>query len=85
MPSDSIAEKGVHFVEIAGNDRILVTLIAPEARHDSQNRGALLVEWPILTRPSMKRVAMTLEVARLDQVLPSFGAEQVAIDHVYDF
>ncbi len=81
----SLAEKGVHFVEIAGNDRILVTLIAPEAWHDSQNRGALLVEWPILTRPAMKRVAMTLDVARLDEVLPSFGAEQVAIDHVYDF
>jgi hypothetical protein len=81
----SLANKGVHFVEIAGNDRILVTLIVPDAWQDAQNRGEVLVEWPILTHPETKRVAMTLDVTRLDQILPSFAAEQVRIDHVYDF
>lgn len=81
----ALASSGVHFVEIAGNDRILVTLVAPSDWSDTRERGDVLLEWPILTRPESKRIALTVAVARLDEVLPSFAAEHVAIDHIYDF
>jgi FAD/FMN-containing dehydrogenase len=81
-----LADQGVRFVEIAGNDAILVQLVAPAAWHDATARGERLVEWPILTDRSRKRVAMTVAVPRLHEVLPSLAAEPgVTIDHIYDF
>jgi len=81
----SLASHDVHLVEIAGNTRILLTVIAPAEWTDAKSRGELLVEWPILTEREKKRVALIVDVARLHEVLPSFAAEQVAIDHLYDF
>lgn len=81
-----LAGEGVRFVEIAGNDAILVQIIAPSSWHDVAGRGSRLVEWPILTDRSKKRVAMTVSVPRLHEVLPALAAEPgVTIDHIYDF
>lgn len=81
-----LADQGVRFVEIAGNDAILVQIIVPAAWHDGAARGERLVEWPILTDRSQKRVAVTVAVPRLHEVLPSLAAEPgVTIDHIYDF
>jgi hypothetical protein len=82
----TLAKQGVRFVEIAGNDALLVQIMAPATWHDTAKRGDLLVEWPILTDPTRKRVAMTVAVPRLHEVLPSLAAEPgVTIDHLYDF
>jgi len=81
-----LADQGVRFVEIAGNDALLVTLVTPAAWHDRDDRGTTLVEWPILTDRAKKRVALTVAVPRLHEVLPSLAAEPgVTIDHLYDF
>lgn len=81
-----LASAGVRFVEIAGNDAILATLIAPAAWQDAGGRGEVLTEWPILTDRARKRVALTVAVPRLHEVLPSLAAEPgVTIDHLYDF
>ena len=79
----TLAAEGVRFVEIAGNDALLVQVIAPAAWHDTAGRGAVLVEWPILTDRTRKRVAMTVAITRLHEVLPSLAAEAgVTIDHL---
>ena len=44
-----------------------------------------LVEWDILTRPGQKRVAISVAVDRLNEVIPSLEAERVKIDHIYDY
>jgi hypothetical protein len=81
-----LAAAGVRFVEIAGNDAILATVIAPAAWRADVRFGAVLLEWPILTEPANKRVALTVPVARLHEVLPGLAAEPgVALDHLYDF
>jgi hypothetical protein len=82
----TLADQGVRFVEIAGNTRLLVTIIAPAAWRDTAGRGQPLVEWPILTDRTRKQVALTVDVARLHEVLPSLSREpDVTIDHLYDF
>jgi len=81
----SLAHQGVRFVRVAGNERILMTVIAPANWVDTRYRGMALLEWPILTEPGRKRVAMTVDVGRLDRVIPSLAAEGVRIDHLYDF
>lgn len=80
-----LANKGVRFVEIAGNTKILMTVIAPLEWQDTQGRGDRLLEWRILTQPDKKRVALTVDVSRLHEVIPSLEREQVTIDHLYDF
>ncbi len=81
-----LADQGVRFVEIAGNDALLVTLVTPAAWRDEAGRGTMLVEWPILTDRARKRVALTIAVPRLHEVLPSLAAEPgVTLDHLYDF
>jgi len=81
-----LADQGVRFVEIAGNDAILVQVVVPAAWHDGAARGTRLVEWPILTDRTKKRVTLTVAVPRLHEVLPSLAAEPgVTIDHIYDF
>jgi hypothetical protein len=42
-------------------------------------------EWPILTDPSRQRVALSVDVERLHQVVPSLEASCAAIDHLYDY
>lgn len=82
----ALAAAGVRFVEIAGNDALLVTIVAPAAWRDAEHRGAELVEWPLLTDRARKRVALTVAVPQLHAVLPSLAAEPgVTIDHLYDF
>jgi FAD/FMN-containing dehydrogenase len=80
-----LARQGVRFVEIAGNRRILTTVIAPSDWKDTRGRGDRLVEWDILTQPGHKRVAFSVAVDRLHEVIPSLEAERVKIDHIYDY
>ncbi len=82
----ALADQGVRFVEIAGNDTLLITIIAPAEWQDRAGRGDKLVEWPILTDRTQKRVAMTIAIPRLHEILPSLAAESaITIDHLYDF
>jgi len=80
-----LAREGVRFIEIAGNRRILMTVIAPRDWKDTQARGERLVEWDLLTRPGEKRVAISVAVDRLHEVIPGLEAEHVKIDHLYDY
>src|SRR5207244_12634271 len=66
----SLARQGVRFVEIAGNRRILMTVIAPRDWKDTRARGERLVEWDLLTRPGQERVAISVAVDRLHEVIP---------------
>lgn len=81
----SLARQGVRFVRIAGNEDIPLTVMTPTAWVDTRYRGRVIVEWPILTAPGKKRVAMTVSVERLDTVIPDLEADGVRIDQVSGF
>jgi len=79
----SLVERGVEFVEIAGNQRLLLTVIAPSEWVAADRWAGRVHEWPILTDPGHKRVALEVPVRRLDEVLPKLA--DVQIDHLYDY
>ena len=62
-----------------------MTVIAPQDWKDTRGRGERLLEWDILTRPGQKRVAISVAVDRLHEVIPGLEAERVKIDHIYDY
>jgi FAD/FMN-containing dehydrogenase len=81
----ALAAKNIRFVEIAGNGRILVTVVAPASWDGGPLYGDVVDEWPLLTDATRKRVALTVPVAELTAALRGLPAEKAEIDHVYDY
>ncbi|MEZ4281965.1 MAG: FAD-binding oxidoreductase [Myxococcota bacterium] len=87
----AIVRGGGRIVEVAGNDRILITLLAPSEWHDEGHRGELVGEWPLPTDPSRKRVALFVDIGSLHETLPDLerqgagSGEAVVVEHLYDF
>ena len=80
-----LAEQGVLFKEIAGNDEILMTILVPADWQDDLKVGTILFEKPVLTDPDRKRVALVVPVPSLHQVMIEMANRDLAIEHVYDY
>jgi hypothetical protein len=80
----ALARTGVEIVQIAGGTTIVVQVMAADDWEDGHLYGDVLVEWPILTRPGSKRVALEIPVRRLHEVIPALP-EGVVLEHVYDY
>jgi len=82
-----LAKRDVHFVRIAGNDEILLTVVAP---HDWKsdlpgNESHLLFTEKFLTQPNVKRIALECPVSSLHIVLNDLAKRGVKIEHIYDY
>jgi hypothetical protein len=76
---------GARFRDIAGNDEILVTGIAPLGFDEKLPEGRLLFHRPILTMPGFERVAVSAPVGSLHTVLRDLRDRDVRIEHLYDY
>lgn len=45
----------------------------------------VMLEHPILTRPSERRLELKIPVANLTESLNEFSRQKVQVEHVYDF
>lgn len=81
----ALAAQDVRFVEIAGNKKILLTVVAPADWDGAGLWGDVVDAWPLLTRPGFQRVAVAVPVAELSDALRGLPAERAEIDHVYDY
>jgi hypothetical protein len=77
-------ERGDRFIEIAGNKTILMTVVAPRTWR-YRDGGHVMAEWPILTMPDKKRVAISLPVEMIHNVIPLLKGEGVFLDHIFDY
>lgn len=85
-----LAQRGVRFVEIAGNSQITVSVLAteswqPETLKAGGSDAQRLYSMPLLTHPGTQRVMLGCKVSSLDQLLNSLPASGVAVEHVYDY
>ncbi len=83
MPS--LSRKGVRFLDIAGNDEIFLTAIAPKSWKNELQDGRLLFSMKILTRPGLIRLAIIAPVKSLHRLLPILEKANVQIEHLYDY
>jgi hypothetical protein len=81
----ALARQGVEFNEIAGNDEILVTVIAPAAWKYDLADGRLLFTMELLTGPELKRVAIQAPVKSLGKLLREIEARQLRVEHLFDY
>ncbi|HYN06862.1 MAG TPA: hypothetical protein VES67_05695 [Vicinamibacterales bacterium] len=77
--------QGVRFVNIAGNDEILVTAIGPAGRATDVSPARLASRMPLPTDRSRERLALRVPVASLHEVITRLLAAGVAIEHLYDY
>ena len=78
-----LAQQGVQIKEIAGNrSTILLSVIGPVGFNPP---GDTLFRQPILTRPGRERVAFTIPVPQLSNVLRILAAPGVQLEHIYDY
>jgi hypothetical protein len=76
----------VRITEIAGNDEILLTGVAPAGWSSGEGPGRVLYSLPLAADASRKRVAMRVPVRDLLPVLAKLDREnELAVDHIYDY
>ncbi|WNM64239.1 hypothetical protein PQG83_19330 [Candidatus Nitrospira neomarina] len=81
----TLIDHDVRLIEVAGNEQILITIIAPHDWQDRHHIGRKVCEWPILTQPDRKRVALFVPIKQLHETLPTLEQAAVQLDHLYDF
>jgi hypothetical protein len=82
-----LAARDVRFEQIAGNDEIMLTVVAPKNwNYDlPASDGSLLFTESFLTQPDVKRISLECPVRSLDSVLNSFSTRSIKIEHIYDY
>ncbi|MEO6081114.1 MAG: FAD-binding oxidoreductase [Steroidobacteraceae bacterium] len=80
-----LAAQGVRFVEISGNDEILLTAVVPAGWRYDLPQGKVAFSRAILTDPQKKRVGILTPVPALHEVLRALRAQGLAAEHVYDY
>jgi hypothetical protein len=82
-----LAAHDVQFVQIAGNNEIMITVVVPKNwTYDlPRDEGDLLFTENILTQSGVKRIALELRTILLSDVLNHFTRENIKIEHIYDY
>ena len=81
----ALALQGIRFVQIAGNEQVLLTAVVPADGSFRLPEAETLFSIPILTQPGRKRVALRSPVSSLHKVLNGLAERGIPVEHVYDF
>jgi hypothetical protein len=79
-----LAERGRDIVEIAGNDDVLITVLAPPGLMAGK-LGKQLFEVPVQARPGWRRVGLDVRVASLAAAIRQLRRDGMELEHVYDY
>ncbi|MBV8802829.1 MAG: hypothetical protein JO131_07720, partial [Gammaproteobacteria bacterium] len=80
-----ITKNDLQFKDIAGNNEILVTAVAPKNWIYDNKTAQLLFIMNILTQPTLHRIAIRVPTKSLLKVLQYLQKNNVMIEHVYAY
>ena len=81
-----LANAGVAFKEIAGNDSAILVTVLTDLAYDFQLVDCqVLFTQPITSKDDQKRIAFVTPVPTLGGVLKALSDQQITIEHVYDY
>jgi hypothetical protein len=80
-----LARRGRNVVEIAGNRRILVTVLAPKGTLPPLVGVSPLFEMSIQSRPDRRRLGLDVMVEQLGAAIRTLEGAGATIEHVYDY
>jgi hypothetical protein len=78
-----LAQRRKRVLEIAGNRRILTTVIAREDAHLTE--GVELFSIPIQSDPGMRRVGVDVDVPQLSAFIRAVESQGAQFEHAYDY
>ena len=77
--------RGVKFVSIAGNDDILITVIVQPKQPVPAAPARVITAVPVLTNPANSRLALSVPVASLSDVMTGVLSNGGSIERIYDY
>jgi hypothetical protein len=77
--------RGVKFISIAGNDDVLVTVILRSNQGVPGKPARVITKLPVLTNPESSRVAISVPVASLSDVMTAVLSVGGTIERIYDY
>jgi hypothetical protein len=80
-----LARRGRNVVEIAGNQRILVTVLAPPGYLPRLGGVDELFEAPLQSRRDRRRMGLDVAVPQLAATIRALEKVGVSIEHIYDY
>lgn len=81
----TLMDQGMRFSQIAGNQLIVISVIAPSGWTPAESNIQLLIAQPILTNRRRTRAVVLARVADLDEILPLLERQGLSIEHLYDY
>lgn len=79
-----LIERGVSFVEIGGNDEIMVTMLSSDEIAVPDGARALF-SYEVPAEPATRRTGLTVAVRKLHTALPALIKAGARLEHVYDY
>jgi hypothetical protein len=80
-----LAKQGVRFRELAGNDEIVLTVMAPSALDFRLATGEVVLKESLLTNPGATRIAIKTPVESLHTLLGELPNLGVTVERLYDY
>jgi hypothetical protein len=80
-----LSAQGVRFVDIAGNDDILLTVLTSTSHPSDKTDGVEILREPLLTDPETSRLAIKARVSSLHDVLDRIQRSGARVEHLYDY
>ena len=80
-----LARRGRNIVEIAGNHRILVTVLAPNDALPNLPETIELFEMRVQSKPGLRRVGLDIPVEYLAVAIRTLEKAKITIEHIYDY
>lgn len=80
-----LVENGIQFIDIAGNDRIFITVIVPENAEVSFESSKELFKMPTLSDKSKIRYGVDVPVKDLFYVILEINRNNWELEHIYDY
>jgi hypothetical protein len=77
-------QQGARFVNVAGNDEILITLLVPSG-WTAPDGYALILDDRLLSDVTTRRVALKAPVTALHLLVPKLQASGARVEHLYDY
>ena len=82
----ALVERGARFVDIAGNRRVLVSVLAPATFDVRTLTEARLVARELtVSRPDQARFALEVSVPRLPEAIGQLRKAKLKVEHIYDY
>ena len=81
----ALVKQGVRFHDLAGNNEILLTAIAPRELDWHLTSGGIVLSEEILTNPATKRIGVRVPVRTLHVILTDLPTHGASVEHLYDY